>query len=83
MVLRIVATTVSAILPSNYYGHVFLAILAMVVIRTFTQGRSTTRERDLHARVILVTVGAIAQHTTLVAKHSRRALFRVVSPLLD
>lgn len=56
MVLKILAVTVPAILPSNYYVHVFLAVLAVVVVRAFAQGRSTTRERDLHARVILVTV---------------------------
>jgi hypothetical protein len=63
MVLKIVATTVSAILPSGYYVHVLLAILAIVVTRAFVQGRSTNRERDLHARVILVTVRTIAHHS--------------------
>lgn len=31
-------------------------ILAIVVARAYAQGRSTTRERDLHGRIVLLTV---------------------------
>ena len=56
MVLKVVTTAVTAVIPSNYYVHALLAIVTILVVRAFARGRSTNRERDLHARVILVTV---------------------------
>jgi hypothetical protein len=60
MVLKVLATAVTAVLPANYYVHALVAIVTIIVIRAFAQGRSTNRERDLHARVILVSVGLAA-----------------------
>jgi hypothetical protein len=56
MVLKMVYAAGQAILPTQYIVHITLAIAFLVVVRAFAQGRTTTRERDLHARVILVTV---------------------------
>jgi hypothetical protein len=56
MVLKVAATALTAILPSKYYVHAVLTLITVLIIRAFSQGRSTSRERDLHGRVILVTV---------------------------
>ena len=56
MVLKVAATAVTTILPSQYYLHALVAIITILVVHAFAQGRKTNRERDLHARVILVTV---------------------------
>jgi uncharacterized membrane protein len=58
MVLNIAYTALSAVLPSKYWFLTFVAIVIVFVIRTFAQGRKTTRERELHARVVLVTVAS-------------------------
>jgi hypothetical protein len=57
MVLKIAYAAITALLPQEYLVHVFISILVIFIIRTFAQGRTTDRERDLHARVILVTGG--------------------------
>ncbi|KIM76579.1 hypothetical protein PILCRDRAFT_826151 [Piloderma croceum F 1598] len=57
MVLKVAATALTAILPSKYYVHAILTLITVLVVRAFSQGRSTNRERDLHGRVILVTGG--------------------------
>ena len=56
MVLQFVYTAAAAIVPPNYWPHVLVGAFVLVVIYAYAQGRSTTRERDLHARVILLTV---------------------------
>jgi hypothetical protein len=58
MVLKILATVVPSILPAKYSVHIIATITILLVAHAFTQGRKTTRERDLHARVILITVGS-------------------------
>lgn len=60
MVLKILATVGDAILPSKYYTHAVLAVIGLITIYTYAQGRQTTRERDLHGRTILVTVACPA-----------------------
>ncbi|KAF8222065.1 hypothetical protein L208DRAFT_1413928 [Tricholoma matsutake] len=49
MVLKILASTFFAT------RYVSLAIVIILSLRAFSQGRRTNRERDLHARIILVT----------------------------
>lgn len=56
MVLEVLATAVTSLLPSGYLTQIVVVIVAILVVRAFSQGRVTNRERDLHARVILVTV---------------------------
>ncbi|TBU26758.1 hypothetical protein BD311DRAFT_725556 [Dichomitus squalens] len=55
MVLQVLYTAVTAVLPVRYWPHAAVAAAVVVVIYAYAQGRSTTRERDLHARVILLT----------------------------
>ncbi|KZT22434.1 hypothetical protein NEOLEDRAFT_1137867 [Neolentinus lepideus HHB14362 ss-1] len=55
MVVQVLWSAVNAIIPKGYYWHVAISVLAIVIVHAFAQGRTTNRERDLHARVILVT----------------------------
>jgi hypothetical protein len=61
MVLKILDAVASTRLFSEYLVHIVVAITVIFVANAFAQGRSTTRERDLHARVILITVGYITR----------------------
>lgn len=56
MVLQVVYTISSYVLPSGYYIHAAVGVATLVVTYAFSQGRVTDRERDLHARTILMTV---------------------------
>jgi hypothetical protein len=58
MVLKILYAFGSAILPEKYYTHVVLAVVAVITVYTFAQGRKTNRERDLHGRTILITAAS-------------------------
>jgi hypothetical protein len=58
MVLQVAATALTAVISSKYYVHAILTFITVFVFRAFSQGRTTNRERDLHGRVILVTVRA-------------------------
>ncbi|KAA1476534.1 hypothetical protein DENSPDRAFT_807343 [Dentipellis sp. KUC8613] len=55
MVLKILYNVIPAILPPKYYTHVVVAVVGLITVYTYMQGRKTTRERDLHDRTILVT----------------------------
>ncbi|PCH35673.1 hypothetical protein WOLCODRAFT_107668 [Wolfiporia cocos MD-104 SS10] len=55
MVLQIAYAAVSAIFPTKYYVHIACASLVLLVAYAFAQGRTTNRERDLHARVVILT----------------------------
>lgn len=56
MVLQLVGAIFSAFFPTQYTAHIVMALVTILALRAFSQGRTTNRERDLHARVILVTV---------------------------
>ena len=56
MVLKMLGAVANTLLPSSYYVHAFVSIIAIVVVHAFAQGRPTNRERDMHACVVLVTV---------------------------
>ncbi|KAJ7195918.1 hypothetical protein GGX14DRAFT_526959 [Mycena pura] len=56
MVLKILASA-AAYFPSEYTVHAVSALVAILAARGISQGRKTTRERDLHARVIILTGG--------------------------
>jgi hypothetical protein len=62
MVLKVLAAAVNAMLPSKYYVHAIIFVLATTVVWAFAQGRTTNRERDMHARVVLLTVRMLASH---------------------
>ncbi|KAJ7107904.1 hypothetical protein C8R44DRAFT_680648 [Mycena epipterygia] len=54
MVLKVLGVAASYF-PSEYTVHVVAAIVLVLAARGISQGRTTTRERDLHARIILLT----------------------------
>jgi hypothetical protein len=56
MVLKILHAVGTAILPSEYYTHIVVAIVGIITVYAFAQGRKTSRERNLHGRTILITV---------------------------
>lgn len=56
MVLKAAEALVSAYFPTRYIFHISIAFIVILVLRAFSQGRRTNRERDLHARVVLITV---------------------------
>jgi hypothetical protein len=60
MVLRIAEAVVLALVPYHYWALITVVVVGLLVVRAFAQGRTTNRERDLHARVILVTVRFLA-----------------------
>lgn len=81
MVIKILGAVVNVLLPSeSYYVHAFVSILAIVVVHAFAQGRTTNRERDMHARVVLVTVGRSFTFSPGRPFHTRFS--RAVSPHL-
>ena len=54
--LKILYAVGTAILPSaEYYTYLAVAVVGIVTVYAFAQGRKTSRERDLHGRTILIT----------------------------
>ena len=56
MVLKIVEAFASSFLPTQYIVHIVVGIVIILTLRAVSQGRRTTRERDLHGRTVLITV---------------------------
>ena len=63
--LKILYAVGTTILPSDYYTHLALAVVGIVTVYTFAQGRKTSRERVLHGRTILITVASHIQRSHL------------------
>ncbi|KAH9922576.1 hypothetical protein B0H21DRAFT_841244 [Amylocystis lapponica] len=55
MALQAAYAAVSFILPPKYFPHAILIAILLFVAHAFARGRTTNRERDLHARIVLVT----------------------------
>lgn len=72
MVLKVLAAAVNAMLPSKYYVHAIIFVLATTVVWAFAQGRTTNRERDMHARVVLLTGGFTPLGLTLMQNLAQR-----------
>ncbi|KAL4068708.1 hypothetical protein V8B97DRAFT_1872909 [Scleroderma yunnanense] len=72
MVLKILGATVNTLLPSEYYIHALVSVLLIAVVHAFAQGRRTSRERDMHARVVLVTGGFTPLGLTLLQNLAER-----------
>lgn len=70
MVLRIAEAFASRFFPTQYLIHIGVGILSLLVLRAFSQGRRTDRERDLHARIVLVTVRLNIQTALTDSLHS-------------
>ncbi|KAG1740821.1 uncharacterized protein EDB91DRAFT_1131628 [Suillus paluster] len=72
MVLKVLAASVNVLLPSEYYVHAIVSILVIVVVRAFAQGRTTNREREMHAKVVLVTGGFTPLGLTIIQNLAER-----------
>ncbi|KAK0203614.1 hypothetical protein DFS33DRAFT_1332741 [Desarmillaria ectypa] len=73
MVLGILDAAISSsYFPKNYVPHIAAATTSLVFIRAFSQGRTTNRDRDLHARIILVTGGFTSLGLTLMQSLAQR-----------
>ncbi|KAJ3511350.1 hypothetical protein NLJ89_g4147 [Agrocybe chaxingu] len=72
MVLGILQAVVSNYFPTQYALHIAGGIVVALFIRAFSQGRRTNRERDLHARTILVTGGFTPLGITLLQSLAQR-----------
>ncbi|KAL1669505.1 hypothetical protein GGF50DRAFT_44263 [Schizophyllum commune] len=55
MVVHILGTAYETLFPKQYLYHICGGLLALYVIGTLSEGRKTTRDRDLHGRVVLIT----------------------------
>jgi hypothetical protein len=55
MVLKLLAAAY-AHFPTEYTVHVVTTLIVVLATRRISQGRKTTRERDMHARVVVLTV---------------------------
>ncbi len=58
MVLQAAYTALTTVLPTKYWPHAAVVAAILVVIYAYTQGPTTNRERDLHARIIILTVSS-------------------------
>ena len=56
MVLKAAYAFATYALPTGYYWHTAIGVASLAVTYAFAQGKTTDRERDLHARTVLVTV---------------------------
>lgn len=56
MPVPIIVTLASKYYPTKYFLQLCASLIAIFLVRAFAQGRKTNRERDLHGRVILLTV---------------------------
>ncbi|KAJ7921328.1 hypothetical protein B0H13DRAFT_152247 [Mycena leptocephala] len=54
MVLKLLAAAY-AHFPTEYTVHVVTTLIVVLATRRISQGRKTTRERDMHARVVVLT----------------------------
>ncbi|KAJ7623876.1 hypothetical protein DFH06DRAFT_1104646 [Mycena polygramma] len=71
MVLKIL-TAASSYFPSEYTVHIVATVIAVLATRRIAQGRWTTRERDMHARVVVVTGGFTPLGLTLLESLAHR-----------
>jgi len=75
MVLKILYAIGTAILPSEYYTHLVVAVVGIVTVYAFAQGRKTSRERDLHGRTILITGAFTPNGLTLLSSLAQRGAY--------
>lgn len=59
MPLPFLATFAQGYFSSKYFLRTVLGFCVLFALRSYSQGRKTTRERDLHGRVVLLTVSSL------------------------
>jgi len=67
-----VLSVVQALVPHGYGWHIVGVVVVLAVLRRISQGRTTSRERDLHNRTFLVTGGFTALGLTLLQQLAER-----------
>ncbi|KAI3610473.1 hypothetical protein WG66_006932 [Moniliophthora roreri] len=72
MVLHILAAVTTKYFPTQYTTHIVVAVASIYALYAFSQGRKSNRERDLHARVILITGGFTPLGLTLLQQLAER-----------
>ncbi|KAK7054803.1 hypothetical protein VNI00_003266 [Paramarasmius palmivorus] len=72
MVLHVLASVTTKYFPTQYTVHIVVAVASIYALYAFSQGRKTNRERDLHARVILITGGFTPLGLTLLQQLAER-----------
>ncbi|KAG6816743.1 hypothetical protein H0H87_003332 [Tephrocybe sp. NHM501043] len=72
MVLKLAEAAYNAFFPTKYVVHIIVGLVTVLVLRAFSQGRRTNRERDLHARKILVTGGFTPTGLTILQSLAQR-----------
>ncbi|KAH9486292.1 putative oxidoreductase C19A8.06 [Psilocybe cubensis] len=72
MVLGVLEALVYTYFPTQYTVHIAIGIVSILALRVFSQGRRTTRERDLHNRTILLTGGFTPLGLTLIQSLAQR-----------
>ncbi|KAJ3756819.1 hypothetical protein EV360DRAFT_95550 [Lentinula raphanica] len=72
MVLNILEILGTKYFPTQYTVHIVALIAAIFALRAYSQGRATNRERDLHARTILITGGLTPFTLTLIHELATR-----------
>ncbi|KIJ92013.1 hypothetical protein K443DRAFT_685512 [Laccaria amethystina LaAM-08-1] len=72
MVLKIVEAFASSFFPTQYIVHIVFGIVVVLTLRAVCQGRRTTRERDLHARTVLITGGFTPLGLTILQSLAQR-----------
>ncbi|KAJ6459576.1 hypothetical protein C8R45DRAFT_1081386 [Mycena sanguinolenta] len=71
MVLKMVAAAY-AYWPTQYTPHAVTTLIALLATYRIAQGRRTTRERDLHGRVVLLTAAFTPLRLTLLEALAQR-----------
>ncbi|KAF5354995.1 hypothetical protein D9756_005594 [Leucocoprinus leucothites] len=72
MVLKVAQALADRFFPYEYAWHILIALVTLTALRTFSQGRTTNRERDLHDRTFMVTGGFTPLGLTLLQNLAQR-----------
>ncbi|EDQ98775.1 uncharacterized protein LACBIDRAFT_296746 [Laccaria bicolor S238N-H82] len=72
MVLKITEAFASSFFPTQYIVHIVVGIVVVLTLHAVCQGRRTTRERDLHARTVLITGGFTPLGLTILQSLAQR-----------
>ncbi|EDR07697.1 uncharacterized protein LACBIDRAFT_298117 [Laccaria bicolor S238N-H82] len=72
MVLNVAEALASSFFPTQYIVHIVVGIVVVLTLHAVCQGRRTTRERDLHARTVLITGGFTPLGLTILRSLAQR-----------
>ncbi|EMD33013.1 hypothetical protein CERSUDRAFT_118434 [Gelatoporia subvermispora B] len=72
MVLQVAYVAISTILPSKYWLRAGVTAGALLIVHAFARGPNTSRERNLHARTVIITGGFTPLGLSLITALARR-----------